>query len=105
MTMEIRWQGHSWFSVTVGGKTIYHMEDTDFIPEMSSLGKVDVVFLPIGGRYTMDVSEAAEAVRRIRPGVTTPMHNLKTDPSVFTEKVEPEFKVVGQRAGATSTFE
>lgn len=69
------------YLVTVAGKTIYHAGDTDFIPEMSSLGKVDVALLPIGGKYTMDVKEAALAAKAINPSVVIPMHNLDTDPS------------------------
>ncbi len=69
------------YLVKVAGKTIYHAGDTDFIPEMSSLGKVDVAYLPIGGKFTMDVREAALAAKAISPSVVIPMHNLDTDRS------------------------
>jgi L-ascorbate metabolism protein UlaG (beta-lactamase superfamily) len=69
------------YLVKIGGKTIYHAGDTDFIPEMTSLGKVDVALLPIGGKYTMDVKEAAQAARAISPAIVIPMHNLDTDRS------------------------
>lgn len=36
------------YLITVEGKTIYHAGDTDFIPEMKELGKVDVALIPIG---------------------------------------------------------
>ncbi len=62
------------FLVTIAGKTIYHAGDTDRIPEMSGLGKVDVALLPVGGTYTMDSEEAAGAASDIRPGVAVPMH-------------------------------
>ncbi len=68
------------YLVTIGGKTIYHAGDTDFIPEMTTLGKVDVALLPIGGRFTMDVNEAASAAKAISPSLLIPMHNLDTDP-------------------------
>jgi L-ascorbate metabolism protein UlaG (beta-lactamase superfamily) len=69
------------YVVEIGGKTVYHAGDTDFIPEMSSLGSVDVACLPIGGRYTMNVHEAAQAARAIAPAIVIPMHNLQTAPS------------------------
>lgn len=69
------------YLVTVGGKTIYHAGDTDFIPEMSTFGKVDVAFLPIGGKYTMDVNDAALAAKAISPRVVVPMHNMTTRPA------------------------
>ena len=58
----------------VGDQTIYHAGDTDRVPEMASLGDIDVALLPIGGTYTMAEAEAAEAVGIIRPKVVIPMH-------------------------------
>jgi len=65
--------GHVGFIISVGGRRIYHAGDTDMIPEMAKL-EVDVALLPVGGKYTMNASEAAEAVNLIRPGVAVPMH-------------------------------
>jgi L-ascorbate metabolism protein UlaG (beta-lactamase superfamily) len=53
---------------------IYHAGDTDFIPEMKDLGEIDIALLPIGGTYTMNVEEAVEAVKQIKPKYTIPMH-------------------------------
>ena len=41
---------------------------------METLGKVDIALLPIGGTYTMDAIEAAEAARKIKPGRCIPYH-------------------------------
>lgn len=62
------------FIVEIGGKRIYHCGDTDIIPEMKDLGPIDVALLTIGGTYTMDPSEAAQAAGIIRPGLAIPMH-------------------------------
>ena len=62
------------FVFTVAGKNIYHAGDTDRVPEMASLGPIDVALIPIGGTYTMDEKEAAEAVRDIKPKAVIPMH-------------------------------
>ena len=55
------------------GRRVYHAGDTDFIPEMEAM-VTDVALLPIGGTYTMDAVEAADAVRAIKPQVAVPMH-------------------------------
>lgn len=68
-----RTAGNVGYIVEVGGRRIYHAGDTDLIPEMSAF-RCDVALLPIGGRYTMDVKEAVEAVGRIKPKVAIPMH-------------------------------
>lgn len=61
--------------IEVAGVRIYHAGDTDLIPEMDNLsGKVDVALVPVSGVYVMDVEEAIEAVKRIRPVLAIPMH-------------------------------
>lgn len=76
------------YVLTVEGKTIYHAGDTDFIPEMKLLGRVDVALLPIGGTFTMDLQEAVRAAKAIHPRVVIPMHRSKSDPMFYKKKVE-----------------
>jgi L-ascorbate metabolism protein UlaG (beta-lactamase superfamily) len=47
---------------------------------MSELGAVDVALLPIGGTYTMNISEAVQATLTIKPKAIIPMHHLKAQP-------------------------
>ena len=59
---------------------IYHAGDTDLIPEMQKLTgykqpkKEFIALLPIGGRFTMNFEEAAEAAKLIKPTLAIPMH-------------------------------
>jgi len=59
---------------------IYHAGDSDLIPEMQKLtgykqqGKEFIALLPIGGRFTMNMEEAAEAANLIKPTIVIPMH-------------------------------
>nr|CBH37477.1 hypothetical protein BSM_09540 [uncultured archaeon] len=87
--------------MTVEGKTIYHAGDTDYIPEMRELGKVDVALLPIGVTFTTNIQEAVEAAIAIKPRVAIPMHRLKADPEEFKDKVEArsDIKVVSLKIG------
>jgi len=41
---------------------------------MKELKDIDVAMLPVGGKYTMDASEAAKAANAIKPKVAVPMH-------------------------------
>ena len=68
---EEYWVG---YIVDVDGLRIYHAGDTDLIPEMGRLGKIDVALLPVGGTYTMNADEAARAAVVIKPGLAVPMH-------------------------------
>lgn len=53
--------------------SIYIAGDTDFIPEMKGL-EVDIAILPVGGTYTMDAEEAAEAVNSMNVKIAIPIH-------------------------------
>ncbi|MEM0349255.1 MAG: MBL fold metallo-hydrolase [Candidatus Caldarchaeum sp.] len=61
------------YVLTLGGVSIYHAGDTDFIPEMKGLS-VDVALLPVSGTYVMTAAEAAEAAKSMQAKVVIPMH-------------------------------
>lgn len=61
------------YVVHVDNRTMYVAGDTDVIPEMKAL-RVDVAFLPVGGKYTMTAKEAVEAANLIKPSVAVPIH-------------------------------
>jgi L-ascorbate metabolism protein UlaG (beta-lactamase superfamily) len=50
--------------------------------ERSEIGNVDILFIPVGGFYTIDAKTATEVVKKINPRVTIPMH-FKTDKCSF----------------------
>jgi L-ascorbate metabolism protein UlaG (beta-lactamase superfamily) len=81
------------YILTAEGKTVYHAGDTDFIPEMNQLGKIDLALLPSGGTFTMDLSEAVEAVLAIKPSIVIPMHTRETDLTEFKKEVEAKSQI------------
>lgn len=80
------------YVITVNGKSIYHAGDTVVVPEMKELKDIDVAFLPIGGTFTMDIEEAVEATKIIKPRTVIPMHYLHAKPEEFKKKAEKETK-------------
>lgn len=42
--------------------------------QLTSLGKIDVMLIPVGGHYTVDAAEAWEIVKAVKPGIVIPMH-------------------------------
>lgn len=66
-------EGNLGFIIQINKIRIYHTGDTDFVPEMNQI-KANIVLLPVGGTYTMNAQEAAEAVNIIKPDVAIPMH-------------------------------
>ena len=75
-------QSEGWvgFLIKMNDTIIYFAGDTDLIPEMQKLtghkqpDKKFVAILPIGGRFTMNAEEAAEAAKLIKPSIAIPMH-------------------------------
>ncbi|SMP60103.1 metal-dependent hydrolase [Anoxynatronum buryatiense] len=78
------------FVIEVEGKKLYHAGDTGLTMDMQLLEveSIDVALLPIGGNFTMDVTDALRAVEMIRPAVAIPMHFntfpvIEADPKTF----------------------
>jgi L-ascorbate metabolism protein UlaG (beta-lactamase superfamily) len=77
---------------------IYHPGDTDLIPEMEGL-KPDIALLPIGGTYTMNAEEAAQAVKIMGANKVVPMHYGKIvgsdkDLKIFKSNLPPEVELL-----------
>lgn len=86
-------KGNGWlgFVIEVGGKRIYYAGDTDLTDEMKALKDIDLALLPVGGTYTMNASEAAEATKTFGPKQAIPYHwgdivGSKSDADEFAEK-------------------
>lgn len=66
------------YVIQTNNVAIYHAGDTDKIKEMEKLTgygtKQFIALLPVGGTYTMDAEEAAEAAALIKPTLAIPMH-------------------------------
>lgn len=67
------------YVLTVDGFCIYIAGDTEDIPEMKELSKVDVAFLPCNLPYTMTPEQLANAARSFGPKVVFPYHYGQTD--------------------------
>ena len=74
-------KSESWlgYVIKIDNAIIYHAGDTDIIPEMQNLTgyskeKNFIALLPVGGKFTMDAEEAAEAASIIKPILAIPMH-------------------------------
>jgi L-ascorbate metabolism protein UlaG (beta-lactamase superfamily) len=67
---DSNWVG---YILNINNTSYYFAGDTDVIPEMKDFN-VDVAFLPVGGTYTMNATEAAQAANIIKPLVAVPIH-------------------------------
>lgn len=65
------------FNFFVEGMNVCHLGDlgeelTD--AQIKELGKIDILFVPIGGEYTLELKQALALVNKIEPGIFIPMH-------------------------------
>lgn len=76
-------------AIAADGTTVYHAGDTCVFGDMALFGRlypIDLVLLPIGGVFTMDAYQAAEAVKLLNPKAAVPVHYAS-------------FPIVAQEAG------
>ena len=83
------------YVLEMDSKRIYHAGDTGLTKDMELLKEenIDVALLPIGGNYTMDVSDAVKAAKMISPKIVVPIHYgtwplIEADPDEFCSKVD-----------------
>jgi len=86
------------YVITVNGRRVYIGGDMDATPEGEAV-ECEIAMLPIGGTYTMNPSEAAALVNRMKPECVIPTHygTLTGDPDdgrVFASLVEQNIRVV-----------
>ncbi len=65
------------FCFELEGIRICHLGDLGHTlnrSQISEIGPVDLLFLPVGGRYTIDARAADEVIEQLHPALTVPMH-------------------------------
>ena len=65
------------FKVQAEGLTLVHLGDLGHIPSeelYEKIGQVDILFIPVGGFYTIDAQEALTICKRLEPNIIIPMH-------------------------------
>ncbi len=90
---EFGWVGYVF---KIDSITYTILGDTDEIPEHETL-KTNVLFVPIGGTYTMNAEEAALLVNKIKPDLAVPVHynaivGSKEDEEIFLENLDKNIK-------------
>lgn len=90
---ENNWLG---YVIEIDDVRYYIAGDTD-ITEENKIIKCDVAFVPVGGTYTMNFSEAAQLVNIIKPKIAVPIHygsvvGTKQDATDFIKLLYPTTK-------------
>ncbi|MGQ9788421.1 MAG: MBL fold metallo-hydrolase [Candidatus Hadarchaeaceae archaeon] len=65
------------YVVELEGLSLCHLGDLGHVPterQAEEIGKVDVLFVPVGGVYTIDAQGATKTIEKISPRIAVPMH-------------------------------
>ena len=85
------------YILEIEGTRIYHAGDTSLNSEMKMIGEVykpDIVILPIGGHYTMDIENATIAAQWLGAKSVIPMH-YNTFDAIKVDIADFELKIKG----------
>ncbi len=70
------------YYIEVDGFHILHLGDLGHVLSQETLEKitdVDVLLVPVGGKYTIDAKTASKVISSIEPGIVVPMHYNTSD--------------------------
>ncbi len=65
------------FTFKMDDYTLCHLGDLGHTlshGDIEAIGSVDILFVPVGGNYTIDGKEASEIAKKINPKIVIPMH-------------------------------
>lgn len=65
------------FCLQSEGINLVHLGDLGHIPNQSqvkAMGPVDILLIPVGGKFTIDAGEAYTTVQMLNPHIVIPMH-------------------------------
>jgi L-ascorbate metabolism protein UlaG (beta-lactamase superfamily) len=62
------------YIITLGGKRLYFMGDTECTPEAKAVKNIEVAFVPMNMPQTMTPGDAAECIKAFQPKIVYPYH-------------------------------
>lgn len=62
------------YVLTLGGKRLFFSGDTECVPEIKALTRIDVAFLTMNLPYTMPPQEAADCAKAFKPAIVYAYH-------------------------------
>lgn len=91
-----------------GANTIYRIEMDDLSichlgdlghslndEQLNKLSGIDILFIPVGGKYTLDAKKAVEVISQIEPRMVIPMHYKVDGLNLDIDSIEPFIKELG----------
>lgn len=86
------------YNISIDGISVVHLGDLGHLlteEQVSEIGAVDILLVPVGSIYTIDAATAAKVVRQLEPKIVIPMHYKIPDLKADLEPLENFLKEMG----------
>lgn len=70
------------YKIELDQLSLLHCGDLGTVPEdafIDNIGDVDILMVPVGGKYTLDGAGAVSLIKKIEPSIVIPMHYKISD--------------------------
>ncbi len=89
------------YKIEVEDLTLCHLGDLGekILKEetLEKLSEIDVLFIPVGGNYTIDAEEAVAIINQIEPKIVIPMHYQLKNSKIKLDALEKFLKAFGKK--------
>ena len=86
------------YRIEMDGITICHLGDLGHVldnKQLERLEGIDILLIPVGGKYTIDAKKAVEVISQIEPRIVIPMHYKTKDLKFDLYDVDKFIKELG----------
>ena len=86
------------YRIEMDGITICHLGDLGHVldnKQLERLEGIDILLIPVGGKYTIDAKKAVEVISQIEPRIVIPMHYKTKDLKFDLDDVDKFIKELG----------
>ncbi len=86
------------YRIEIEGISVVHLGDLGHIlteEQTSTLNGVDILLIPVGGKYTIGAREAVEIINEIEPRIVIPMHYKIPGLKLDIDSVDKFLKEIG----------
>lgn len=80
------------FEIEIDGIRFVHLGDFGSFKDdatISLIKNMDILFIPVGGVYTINFIAAAELIKKLNPKVAIPMHFKEKDTKIGVDEINP----------------
>jgi L-ascorbate metabolism protein UlaG (beta-lactamase superfamily) len=66
--------------------------------QLDEIGEVDILFIPVGGNYTISAKEASTIINQIEPKIVIPMHYQLPKLKLKLDELDKFLKIMGSKS-------